>query len=469
MKQILILLILLPNIAFANLKSDLNTIIDWFYTGKEEGSEDLYTPDFEPVPDSAEFEAQIPEVLIPENPTVQDLVDYRKQLFTEEALLEEIESELRLYQSLNLEEQGVATEVENELFLLESQSQDYKEQIKISESTLNYIDRKLELLTREKSRLRVAYTIAEEDLKKFMLRRYIQRSSFGGGDGINVIKWIFSDKSASQIIEEEKQSRLKEEQKQKLIKQLWEIKNIMDQKEKEMAFLYARQNRLDADAKYRYAHLQGMTGDRETKLDSVSQSKKQRDSDIKILKAQQVQSTLKIQEIRTVLDKIQTQIESENPELLDVNTLEQVSFVWPVAEPITISAVFHDEVYEASLGKVHEGVDIAIEQGSDIYAVADGIVEKVEDGGFGYSFVTIKHEQEGRAIYSLYGHVSQILVREGQQIYQAELIAKSGGTPGTEGAGYWTTGAHLHLATFTDQGFLDPMELLPDLTEVQSE
>jgi len=82
----------------------------------------------------------------------------------------------------------------------------------------------------------------------------------------------------------------------------------------------------------------------------------------------------------------------------------------------------------------HQGIDIISDQGTPVYATADGSVEFAgRESGLGL-MVAINH---GYAIKTMYGHLSKILVREGQMVKRGDLIARSGNTG-------LSTGPHLH-------------------------
>jgi murein DD-endopeptidase MepM/ murein hydrolase activator NlpD len=84
--------------------------------------------------------------------------------------------------------------------------------------------------------------------------------------------------------------------------------------------------------------------------------------------------------------------------------------------------------------RMHTGVDIAGSTGTPIRAAADGVVVSAGWlGGYGQATV-IEH---GGPMATLYGHQSQILVREGQAVDRGQVIGKVGCT-GT------CTGPHLH-------------------------
>lgn len=137
---------------------------------------------------------------------------------------------------------------------------------------------------------------------------------------------------------------------------------------------------------------------------------------------------------------------------------EDAVLAWPVSPALGLSALFQDESYRKALGVVHNAVDIRIVQGSKVRAAADGVISKVADNGFAYSYIIIAHPDR---MLTLYGHLSEILVEEGQIVRQGQVIGLSGGIPGTKGAGWLTTGAHLHFEVFKNFVHVDPLDFLP--------
>lgn len=131
---------------------------------------------------------------------------------------------------------------------------------------------------------------------------------------------------------------------------------------------------------------------------------------------------------------------------------------WPVSPSRGVSAYFHDESYRKAMGMVHQAIDIRALQGTPIHAPADGVVYRVRDNGYGYSYIILAH---GGGFMTVYGHVTEIRVKNGEKIIEGQTIGLSGGTPGSLGAGLMTTGAHLHFEVLKGGKHVDPLDYLP--------
>ena len=84
---------------------------------------------------------------------------------------------------------------------------------------------------------------------------------------------------------------------------------------------------------------------------------------------------------------------------------------------------------------MHYGIDIDAAYGTDILSSADGVVTLVlfDDVGYGW-YIIVYH---GDGISTLYAHCSKVLVKEGQNVKQGQVL----GLVGTTGA---STGPHIH-------------------------
>lgn len=101
-------------------------------------------------------------------------------------------------------------------------------------------------------------------------------------------------------------------------------------------------------------------------------------------------------------------------------------------------------------GYGHRGLDIAAPNGTPIKAAAGGTVTTAGwNNSYGY-MVIISH---GNGIQTVYAHCSQLLVKNGQQVAQGQVIAKEGSTGNS-------TGPHLHFEIRKNGVLQDPQNYL---------
>jgi murein DD-endopeptidase MepM/ murein hydrolase activator NlpD len=100
---------------------------------------------------------------------------------------------------------------------------------------------------------------------------------------------------------------------------------------------------------------------------------------------------------------------------------------------------------------MHPGIDLAGSYGTPIYATADGTVLRAgwNNGGYG-NLVEIDH---GRGISTRYGHMSAILVHEGDHIARGQQIGRMGSTGRS-------TGNHLHYEVRIDGRPVNPIPFM---------
>lgn len=101
----------------------------------------------------------------------------------------------------------------------------------------------------------------------------------------------------------------------------------------------------------------------------------------------------------------------------------------------------------------HNGVDIAGREGSEVFAVASGVVSLAQDKGNYGKLVEIKHPN---GLTTRYAHNKDTLVKPGDLVKKGDVIALMGSTGRS-------TGPHVHLEVIKNNKSIDPGIYFADL------
>lgn len=125
------------------------------------------------------------------------------------------------------------------------------------------------------------------------------------------------------------------------------------------------------------------------------------------------------------------------------------SFEAPVSAPV--SDVFGiRRVFNGVTKSVHQGLDYRVPPGTPVAAVNSGRVLLARPLYFEGNCVMLDH---GQGLITLYLHLSEIDVKEGDHVERGQLLGRSGATGRA-------TGPHLHLAVRWQGVYLNPAGLL---------
>jgi len=98
----------------------------------------------------------------------------------------------------------------------------------------------------------------------------------------------------------------------------------------------------------------------------------------------------------------------------------------------------------------HTGVDVAANEGDNVIAPNSGSVVLADELYYSGNSIILDH---GQGIYTMFFHLSKVLVQPGQRVSKGEVIGLVGSTGRS-------TGAHLHWGARVLGARVDPLELI---------
>ena len=126
---------------------------------------------------------------------------------------------------------------------------------------------------------------------------------------------------------------------------------------------------------------------------------------------------------------------------------QQPPSIAPVQSKFAISSSFGPRVHPVyGIQNMHDGVDIKVPSGSAVVATANGQVLLIEETNSDGQKIVVKHNDTYMTVYS---QLSEISVKEGQQLKKGDVI-------GFSGIGNVSTGAHLHYEVIENGKHVDP-------------
>lgn len=129
--------------------------------------------------------------------------------------------------------------------------------------------------------------------------------------------------------------------------------------------------------------------------------------------------------------------------------LWQPSFVEPVSGKRT--GIFGSvRIMNGQARNPHNGEDIGAPTGTDVAATNDGVVRLTVDHVFSGKGIFLDH---GLGFYSMYFHLSDVLVKDGEAVKTGQIIGKVGATGRA-------TGPHLHWGVKLNGARVNPYALL---------
>lgn len=139
-----------------------------------------------------------------------------------------------------------------------------------------------------------------------------------------------------------------------------------------------------------------------------------------------------------------TVLQESVPEVIERGTIVPPTYIKPINGGRFTSG------FGRRWGRMHKGVDWACPTGTVVFASSDGVVEYAGWGN-GYGNTILISHPDGRK--TRVGHLSKILVHDGQSVKQGETIGLSGSTGRS-------TGPHVHFEIYINGTQVNPLDYI---------
>ncbi len=234
---------------------------------------------------------------------------------------------------------------------------------------------------------------------------------------------------------------------------------LIEKLEQEKVDLEKNKNELEEQK----AEVENLKKEQEIKNAELEQLQKSKQEELENLSAEEQAVQAEIDSYNEAMAKVNAALEeaarkaaeemAKNEQNNGTNGLNfDGSFIWPCNNKYVTSRM------KWRWGRWHKGIDIGASY-ENVYASASGYAYNEYDAnGYGV-YVMVFH---GDGYVTLYGHLSESHVSNGQYVSQGEVIATSGNSGASQGA-------HLHFeirkaTSFSDffgNNWLDPLDYLP--------
>ena len=126
-------------------------------------------------------------------------------------------------------------------------------------------------------------------------------------------------------------------------------------------------------------------------------------------------------------------------------------YIWPTNSTRYVTSPYGYRICPFHGKEYHNGADIGAPYGSPVLAPKSGtVIQAGWNGGYGISVMIDHHD----GIVTLFGHMCDRNVSEGQQVVQGQVIGWCGSTGNSDGP-------HIHYTMYKNGAAIDPLPYLP--------
>ena len=370
------------------------------------------------------------EDVLEESDDLKRVIDLlNDQIVKKKTSVDQLKAQMQAYQRAIEEKRREAATVQSELAIVEN---------KIAKAELDIAANGLEIEATELEISEIGAQIQEKSLKIMRQRQMISQfiRALHKTDQESAIDLFLTQKTLSDFFNDVQ--FLEDSQR--------ELKKSLDA----VLALKADLEKREGESTLKKAHLEEIRKRLDVAKDELGEQKTAQIALSEQIRVSETRYRYELAQLQKEVQNINADIAATERRLrktLDEERLRRLSggtggWGWPVDPSRGITAFFHDPDYPFRHVFEHPAIDIRAAQGTPVRAPKGGYVARAKDAGKGYSYVMLIHDGD---ISTVYGHVSRIVVQEDTYVEKGDIIAYSGGAPGTAGAGNLTTGPHLHL------------------------
>lgn len=371
---------------------------------------------------------------------LNDEIDDRKEE------IQILEKEIAAYQEqINIKRKEV-TNAQSQLSLIENQVAQTELEIEATEKKIQKTNDEIQKLN-----LEITATQQEIDQQKIKLSDYIRL--IYEQDQISYLEVLLTNESFSEFYDYLQRTNEVHGDLKDTLDGLKETKADLETKKQIVEDRKKEEDSLKDELLNKKSELAEQSVAQGFLVSQVKLSQQQYQSYLYQLQVEQQQINADIAQLEKEL-----RIELEKKANNSLDDLGPARLNWPVPNK-GITAYFHDPDYPFKYVFEHPAIDVRASQGTQIRAAESGYVGKVKfRGDSSYAYIMLIHSD---GLSTVYGHVSAVYVKEDQFVTQGEVIGRTGGAPGSVGAGNLSTGPHLHLEVRENGIPVNPLEYLP--------
>ncbi|MFA4941677.1 MAG: peptidoglycan DD-metalloendopeptidase family protein [Patescibacteria group bacterium] len=366
------------------------------------------------------------------------------QIQTKKKSLEEIQKQQEAYSQAIKQKQNEKASLSNQLSILDNRLAKAELDIEGVETEISRTNLEVEKVNLEISNKDKEINREKEHLGNVLKLIYKQ-------DRVTTLEIMLLNNSLTDFIN---QLKYLEDTNKEIGDGLDTLKKYKDDLEKSQLVLQDKKKELNDLKEELTGKKESLAGEKENKSFILTQTRNSEKEYQKLLAEAKSEQERAAADIANLEKTVRAKMSKVSGKELEFN---DNGLIWPVPKN-TITSYFHDPDYPFKYIFEHPAVDIRAGQGTTIKAAASGYVARAKDAGKGYSYIMIIH---GDGLSTVYGHVSAIFVSEDEYVVQGQAIGRSGGMPGTPGAGPLTTGPHLHFEVRSNGIPVNALEYLP--------